>query len=295
MRELLKMTAAAGASDLFVTAEKIPSQRLVGQILPSAKEMVSAELIEKFRKELLSEKAEAEYSVRGAYDFGFTLPGSGRFRINFFVRQGLPAFIARAVPSGNQLSFEELHLPPVMAELSSCRRGLVLIAGTAGSGKTTTMAAMLNNINKSSSRHVLTIEDPIEFIHRDESCLITQREVGSDTPNFADALRSAVRESPDVLVIGEMRDLETMRAALDAALTGHLVLSTIHTADTIQVIERIINHFPEHLRAQTAEDLASCIQGIVAQRLVPSVDGTGLFRFRFLSPIPYCQPQLQGA
>lgn len=263
------------ASDLFVTAGKVPHARTLNKVVPITSEPLSESSVNAFRKKVLLPAAEKVYQENGSFDAGLTLEDGLRFRINFLIQQGQPAFVARPVPSGDDLSFETLNLPPDIKAFADAPRGLLLIAGAAGSGKSTTMAAMVNHINENYSKHIVTIEDPIEFVHNDKKCFITQREVGADTASFSEALKNVVRESPDVILIGEMRDLDTMQTAITAALTGHLVISTIHTADTIQAVERIINHFPEHLRKQAADDLSLALLGVVAQRLIPA-KSTGL-------------------
>ncbi len=270
--ELLKQSAANGASDVFVTAGKAPYCRMHGQIVVLDEPPVAAEKINAFRKEILLPEAETAFKTKGSFDSGLTLDVSTRFRINFLTQQALPAFVARPIPLGEKLDFAELNLPEEIKELAKLDRGLILLSGSTGSGKSTTMSAILNHINKHCHKHIVTIEDPIEFIHKDIKCLVTQREVGSDTSGFSEALRNVVRESPDVIIIGEMRDLDTMQTAITAALTGHLVLSTVHTSDTIQAVERIINHFPEHLRMQAADDLSLALAGVIGQRLLPRKD-----------------------
>ncbi|MCK5844974.1 MAG: PilT/PilU family type 4a pilus ATPase, partial [Victivallales bacterium] len=275
INELLEMMMEERASDLFVTAGKPPFLRKDTKIIRLDMEPSSRESVEEFRQGVLLPAAEATFSETGSFDAGVTFDSGVRFRINFFLQQGMPGLVARLVPNGS-LSFEELSLPPVVASLAGKSRGLILVVGAAGSGKSTTMAAILNHINANFAKHVVTIEDPIEFVHTDAMSLITQREVGADTANFADALRNVVRESPDAIFIGEMRDLETMKTAVSAALTGHLVVSTLHTSSVVQSIERIINHYPDTHREQAAYDLALAIEGVVAQRLVPRADGKGM-------------------
>ncbi len=276
IKELLDQTTVNNASDLFVTAGKVPYFRKYGKVVPADKTTITVEQIDTFRAEILLPDAEKTFQANGSFDAGITLSHGGRFRINFLMQQAKPALVARPVPIGNHLSFKELNLPKCIAEMTTCQRGLILISGAAGSGKSTTMAAMINLINDTAQKHIVSIEDPIEFIHHDNKSLITQREVGADTVSFAESLKNVVRESPDVIVIGEMRDLATMQTAITAALTGHLVISTVHTADTVQAVERIINHFPEHLRQQAADDLAMSLKGVVAQRLLERKDGSGM-------------------
>lgn len=275
IKDLLKQMTDIKASDLFLTAGKKPYIRKNTLIEHLDIEPYSSEQIDEFRKSVLLVPSEKMFQENGSFDAGITFDSGIRFRVNFFLQQGVPGFVSRLVPSG-ALDFKELLLPTTIAKFAEAPRGLVLIVGAAGSGKSTTMAAMLNHINKNFAKHIVTIEDPIEFIHKEEKSLITQREVGADTVSFADALRHVVRESPDAIFIGEMRDLDTMQTAISAALTGHLVVSTLHTSNVTQSVERIINHFPDHLREQAAADLSLALEGIVAQRLVPKADGNGM-------------------
>ncbi len=278
--DLLRKTFEDGASDLFVGAGKIPRYRLNGPItpIPGYEETPLAENeLKAFRERVLRPEALESYRQGGSCDSGYTPAGGKmRFRINFYQRQESSAFVARPIPLGASLSFEALNLPLVMRELAECPRGLILIVGAAGSGKSTSMAAMINHINDTFHKHVVTVEDPIEYVHEDRKSWISQREVGIDTTGFNEALKNVVRESPDVIVIGEMRDQNTMQTAVSAALTGHLVISTVHTADTLQAMERIINTFPEHLRQQIADDLALALQAVIAQRLLPAADQSGM-------------------
>jgi twitching motility protein PilT len=274
--ELLNSAAESESSDLFLSAGKPPYVRKLGKVAPLETTLITIDDIEAFRKKVLLPEAENKFNTCGSYDTGFTLANGLRFRINFLIQQGLPGLVARPVQLGSDLSFEKLQLPGIIRELSDLPRGLILIAGSAGSGKSTTMAAMINHINNHYEKHIVTIEDPIEYIHRDNKSLITQREVGADTVSFSEALTNVVRESPNVIVIGEMRDLVTMQTAITAALTGHLVISTVHTADSVQSLERIINHFPEHLRQQAADDLSLALEGVIAQRLVSREDHPGM-------------------
>lgn len=293
--ELLKKTVSDNASDLFVTSGKVPYHRKFGKVVPAGKTAVSTEEIEAFRKSILLPEAESKFKESGSYDAGLTMHDGSRFRINFLLQQSKPALVARPVPSGNNLSFKELNLPDCIRELSEAPRGLILVAGSAGSGKSTTMAAMINHINNNFEKHIVSIEDPIEFVHHDHKSLITQREVGADTSSFAESLKNVVRESPDVIVIGEMRDIATMQTAITAALTGHLVISTVHTADTVQAVERIINHFPEHLRQQAADDLAMALQGVIGQRLLECEGGNGMIpAVEFLKATPLVRNLISG-
>lgn len=272
--DLLRSMTNNGASDLFIFAGKRVSVRINGRMTFMDATPISEEEIATFRQSNLLERAEREFQDTGNYDTGLTLEDGHRYRINFLLRQGLPGLVARAVPKGD-VTFAELNLPPIVERFANTPRGLIMIVGAAGSGKSTTMAAILHHINQNFAKHVITIEDPIEFVHDDIQSLITQREVGADTVGFFEALRGAVRESPDCIFIGEARDFRTIQAAVSAALTGHLVVTTMHTADVTQSLERIINHFPETSREQAALDLSLALRGVVAQRLVPQADGRG--------------------
>ena len=217
--------------------------------------------------------ARARFEEQGDADVGVSLEGA-RYRLNIARQQGQLSVVARALPSG-ALRFVDLRLPEALGGLAMRKRGLVLVTGATGSGKSTTLAAMLHYINSNRRAHVVTIEDPIEFVHKDRKSRITQREVGSDTASFHAALRHVVRQSPDVILIGELRDRETIQVALSAALTGHLVLASLHTIDATQTLQRLLSYYPEHLRAQASMDLSLSLQGIVSQRLLPRADGKG--------------------
>ena len=207
-------------------------------------------------------------------DTAYAVPGFGRFRVNFFLALGEVRAVLRAVPS-KKPRFEELGLPPVLEQLSMERRGMVLVTGITGSGKSTTLAAMIDYVNRTRNDHIITIEDPIEFVHEDINCVVSQREIGHDSAGFATALRAALREDPDVILVGEMRDPETMSVALHAAETGHLVFSTLHTLNTAETVNRIIGTFPPHQEQQIRDQLAAVIVGVVSQRLIPKIGGEG--------------------
>ncbi|MCC7391489.1 PilT/PilU family type 4a pilus ATPase, partial [Candidatus Sumerlaeota bacterium] len=207
-------------------------------------------------------------------DLALGVRGVGRFRVNLFRQRGSVAMVFRHISTPN-FNFEDLHLPPAVKMLSERVRGLVLVTGTTGSGKSTTLAAMINHINRTRKCHIVTVEDPIEFLHQDREAIVSQREVGFDTKTFSDALRHVLRQAPDVILIGEMRDLETVQTAIAAAETGHLVLSTLHTIDAVQTVERIINFFPAYLHAQIRMEMALGLQGVISQRLLPRKRGLG--------------------
>ena len=274
---LLQQALALNASDLFITANKQPYFRVKGQVTPVEDPTpVAEEEVAAFRRSVLGEKNEASYQRRGAHDISYMLSRTERFRLNFFATLQGSAFVARPLCMGGQLDPEALHLPPVLTELSDHDRGLILVVGSTGSGKSTTLATLVNHINRTACKHILTLEDPVEFLHEDIHSLISQREINVHAESFADALRSGLRENPDVIVIGELRDTETMQVAVNAALTGHLVIATVHTSNAVQAIERIITVFPADLRNPIATDLSLALLGVVAQRLLPSAKSAGM-------------------
>jgi twitching motility protein PilT len=215
-----------------------------------------------------------EFDREGEVDFAYAIQGLARFRVNAFRQRGSVSIVARAIPFSIR-TVEELNLPPVISDLAEEERGIVLLTGTTGSGKSTTLAAMVDHINQTRPRHIVTIEDPIEYLHRDRKSIINQREVGFDTTSFKRALRRVLRQDPDVILIGEMRDEETVQTALSAAETGHLVLSTVHTVDATESINRLLDFFPPHQQQQVRAMIAGTLKGVVSQRLIPNADGAG--------------------
>lgn len=274
IEKLLSQMDTWRASDLFLSEEKPPAVRVHGSVVSLELPPTRKQQFEQFLRKILTQEAQEQFANQGDLDIGYSLSQQRRFRINLHHQQGLIGLVARAIPSG-ELSMEELGLPTALQDLASLQRGLILVTGATGSGKSTTLAAMIHYINRTRQAHIVTIEEPIEFIHQDILSRITQREVGSDTTSFHAALRHVVRESPDVILIGEMRDMETMTVALSAALTGHLVLATLHTINTVQTLQRIMSYYPDHLRHQVATDLSLSLRGIVSQRLIPTVDHGG--------------------
>jgi twitching motility protein PilT len=216
----------------------------------------------------------AEFEEDGEADFSFALPDVSRFRVNVFKQRGSVSIVCRAIPFEIR-SIEQLGLPQVVRDLAEEGRGIILVTGTTGSGKSTTLAAMIDHINSTRAQHIITLEDPIEYLHADKRSIVNQREVGSDTKGFGRAMRRVLRQDPDVILIGEMRDEETVRTALSAAETGHLVLSTVHTLDATETINRIVDFFPPHLQQQARVMLAATLRGAIAQRLVPDITGEG--------------------
>lgn len=269
----LRQMKSQRASDLFLCCGKPPALRVDGQLATLSDEVVSVAAFHDFLDALLTMRQQERYREDGDLDVGYSLDGD-RYRLNLHRQSGQMALVARALPGG-ELSLSELGLPDVLEELALLPRGLLLITGATGSGKSTTVAALVHAINCQRSAHVVTVEDPIEFVHRDLRSRISQREVGVDTRSFGSALRHIVRESPDVIVIGEMRDAETVEVALAAAMTGHLVLSTMHTIDAGQSVQRLLGLFPEGQRRQVCLDLSMSLLGIASQRLLPLQDGNG--------------------
>ncbi len=235
---------------------------------------LSPEETEKAFHDIAEPRSQTEFEEDGEADFSYSIPGLSRFRVNAFRQRGSISIVCRAIPFDIR-SVEELGLPPVVTKLAEEQRGIILVTGTTGSGKSTTLAAMIDHINRTRSQHIVTLEDPIEYLHKDKNSIVNQREVGSDTESFARAMRRVLRQDPDVILIGEMRDEETVRTALSAAETGHLVLSTVHTLDATETINRIIDFFPPHLQQQARVMLAATLKGAIAQRLVPDITGDG--------------------
>jgi twitching motility protein PilT len=276
----LKQMVKNEGSDLHVKVAAPPMARVHGHLAPlkvgSAKpKPVTAKDTETALKAILTDVAKKkEFAEEGEADFSYEIKGVSRFRVNAFRQRGHISIACRAIPLAVK-TIEDLGLPEAMRELADMPRGIILLTGTTGSGKSTTLAAMIDHINSNKSRHVVTLEDPIEYLHADKESIINQREVGSDTKSFGQAMRRVLRQDPDVILIGEMRDEETVRTALSAAETGHLVLSTLHTLDASETINRIIDFFPPHLQQQARVMLSSTLRGCVSHRLVPRVDGKG--------------------
>jgi len=271
---LLAETVRLGASDLHLKVGVPPMMRVHGELRASDYPVLAAEDTEQYLAELLPERLRVEFKETHEADFAVADPGAGRVRVNAFLQRGLVSVALRPVPPPGQ-TFADLGLPPVLSRLVQEPRGLILVTGPTGCGKSTTLAAMLDTINRTRRVNVVTIEDPIEVVHRDNLSLIHQREVGEDTGGFAEALRRVLRQDPDVILIGEMRDRATIEAALKAAETGHLVLSTLHTLDAAETISRILDFFPGTLQRQVRLLLAGTLRGIISQRLLPRADGAG--------------------
>ncbi len=271
----LRYVVESEGSDLHLKVGAPPMSRIHGALLPIPDtHPLTTEDTEEALRTVIGGQARAEFDADGEADFSYSIPQLSRFRVSAFRQRGSISIVCRAIPY-NVRTIEELGLPPAIRALAEERRGIVLLTGTTGSGKSTTLAAMIDHINETRPEHIITLEDPIEYLHRDKRSIINQREVGSDTKSFAGAMRRVLRQDPDVILIGEMRDEETVRTALSAAETGHLVLSTLHTLDATETINRIIDFFPPHLQQQARVMLASTLRGAVSQRLVPTADGEG--------------------
>jgi twitching motility protein PilT len=271
----LKAVIALEASDLHLKVPAQPTIRLHGSLQPlEGTEPLTPEDTEEILHHMLSEDKLEEFKAENEVDFAYSLAGLGRFRVNAFLQRGSVSLVCRAIPAEIK-SIEELLLPPVLSEIADEERGIILLTGTTGSGKSTTLAAMIDQINSRYAKHIVTIEDPVEYLHRDKTSIINQREVGDDTATFGRALKRVLRQDPDVILIGEMRDEETVSTALSAAETGHLVLSTIHTVDAAESVNRIIDFFPIEEQKQVRAMLAGTLKGVVSQRLVPRPDGHG--------------------
>jgi twitching motility protein PilT len=264
------------ASDLHLKVPAPPIVRQHGKLVPiEGMEPLRPEDTEATLFHMLTDEAKLEaFRNEREVDFSYSVPGVARFRVNAFVQRGAVSLVCRAIPFEIKTA-EELMLPPVIDEIADEERGLILLTGTTGSGKSTTLAAMIDHINTNYAKHIVTIEDPVEFLHRDKNSIINQREVGEDTASFARALRRVLRQDPDCILVGEMRDEETVRTALSAAETGHLVLSTIHTVDAAESVNRIIDFFPQSEQRQARAMLAGTLKAVISQRLVRTPDGDG--------------------
>lgn len=273
--ELLKIAVDRRASDLHLKVGNHPIIRLNGDLIPIEDQpKLSQEDALNIAFSIMSNAQKEKFRQRNELDLAYSAPGMGRFRVNVFQQRGTIGLVFRVVPT-KIMTIEELNLPPVLEKVAMEQRGLILVTGTTGSGKTTALASIIDFINRNRMGNVITIEDPIEYLHRDRKSIVSQREVGTDTDSFNNALRSALRQDPDVILVGEMRDFETISTALVAAETGHLVLSTLHTLDATETVNRIISVFPPYQQKQIRMQLASVLRGVVSMRLVPKADGSG--------------------
>jgi twitching motility protein PilT len=274
MQDLLQEAADKGASDLHLSSGEPPLLRVHGDLVRTEHPALSPDDVNGLVNSIMSEPQRATFQAENEVDFATELAGRGRFRVNVFTHSRGPGAVLRTIPS-DMPSLDSLQMPAILKELCTRERGLVLVTGPTGSGKSTTLAAMVDVINQTWDAHILTVEDPIEFVHPPKRCLVNQREVGPHTKSFSNALRSALREDPDVILIGEMRDLETISLALTAAEMGMLVFGTLHTNNAPKTIDRIIDTFPSDEQAQVRLSLAESLAGVVAQLLLPTSDGKG--------------------
>jgi twitching motility protein PilT len=283
--DLLKQLVEMGGSDLHITTNTPPQVRVHGHLQRLEGSDMAPSDTKQLAYSVLTDSQKKRFEETLELDFSFGLKGLARFRCNMFNQRGAVGAVYRVIPEKIK-SFQELSLPPVLATLAERPRGLVLVTGPTGSGKSTTLAAMIDKINKERHDHILTIEDPIEFVHKHQNCLVNQREVHSDTQSFTNALRAALREDPDIVLIGEMRDLETVESALKIAETGHLTFGTLHTNSTAQTINRIIDIFPANQQGQIRTQLSLVLEGIVCQALLPKIGGGRVVSLEIMIPTP---------
>jgi twitching motility protein PilU len=274
MHDLLRTMVQKNGSDLFVTAGAVPSIKVDGVMKPLSNQSLSPQHTMVLVNAIMNDKQRAEFEETQECNFAISLPGLSRFRVNAFTQRGSVGVVLRVIRSEIP-KFEDLNLPPVLKEISMVKRGLVIFVGATGSGKSTSLAAMVGHRNHNSYGHIITIEDPIEFVHNHDKCIVTQREVGVDTDNYEIALKNTLRQAPDVILIGEIRDRETMEHAIAFAETGHLCLSTLHANSSNQALDRIINFFPEDRRQQLLMDLSLNLKSLISQRLIPMAKGDG--------------------
>lgn len=275
MEKIIKAAVDRGASDLHIKAGDVFRARINGRLVPLTKQRLTPEQTKAIAKQLIpTEEDRARIDKIRDYDCSWGMPGIGRFRVNILRQRSSFMIVMRVIPF-DVPTFESLKLPTALGQVATAERGMVLVTGVTGSGKTSTMAAIVNHINQTQHKHVLTLESPIEFLHRDVNCSITQREIGTDTDDFRMGLRAALRQDPDVVLIGEMRDAETIDTAMKAAETGHLLISTLHTPDAVSTVNRIIAMFPSEEQGIARIRLAEALQAVVSQRLLPRADGKG--------------------
>jgi len=274
MIKLLTAMTRAGGSDLFVSKDFPPSMKIQGKMQPLAAQKLTGEVTRELAQAMMSERQRVEFAKELECNFAHAIADVARFRVNVFMQQLNVGMVVRTIPTAMP-SFEQLGLPETIKDVVMSKRGLVLVVGATGSGKSTSLAAMIDHRNRSSAGHIVTVEDPVEFIHQSQMSLVTHRDVGIDTHSWHHALKNTLRQAPDVILIGEIRDAETMEHAITFAETGHLCMSTLHSNSASQTLDRIINFFPEERRKQLLMDLSSNLKGIISQRLVRKEDGSG--------------------
>ncbi len=273
LSSILNVAVKGRASDVHLKAGVPPILRVNGNLVPIKNhDRLAPDEVSKAAMRIMNDPQKEVFKEKKQVDMAYSVPGLGRFRVNIFQQRGAVGIVLRVIPIKIQ-TFDELNLPKVMEKISNEMRGLVLVTGVTGSGKSTTLASVMDYINNHRSGHIISAEDPIEFLHRDKRCIINQREIGVDSHTFSEALRGALRQDPDIIMVGEMRDLETVEIALTAAETGHLVLSTLHTIDAMETINRIVSVFPPYQQKQIRIQLAGVLKAIISQRLIPTKDG----------------------
>src|SRR5450830_427913 len=272
--DLLRMMIAQKASDLFITAGFPPAMKVDGKLTPVSNQALSPQHAREIARSIMNDKQASEFEATHECNFAISIPSLARFRVNAFVQRSSTGLVFRTITSKIP-KFEELNLPPVLKDVAMTKRGLVILVGGTGSGKSTSLAAMIGYRNENSYGHIITIEDPVEYVHEHNNCVITQREVGVDTDNWFAALKNTLRQAPDVILIGEIRDRETMDYAIAFAETGHLCMATLHANSTNQALDRIINFFPEERRHQLLMDLSLNMRAFISQRLIPKKEGKG--------------------
>ena len=274
LHSLLKAMISKNASDLFISNDFPPAMKIDGKMTPVSNQKLTGTHSHALAHAIMNDKQQAEFAVEKECNFAISPSGIGRFRVNIFVQQGRVGMVLRTITSKIP-KFDELNLPPVLKEVALSKRGLVILVGGTGSGKSTSLAAMIDYRNENSFGHIITIEDPVEYVHKNKNCLITHREVGTDTNNWFAALKNTLRQAPDVILIGEIRDRDTMEYAVAFAETGHLCMATLHANSTNQALDRNVNFFPEERRGQLLMDLSLNLKAFISQRLIPRKDGKG--------------------
>ena len=274
MHDLLKLMRAKGASDLFITTDFPPAIKIDGKMTPVSNQSLTGQHTKELARSIMNDRQAEEFEATKECNFAVSPPGIGRFRVNAFIQQGKVGLVLRTITTEIP-DFDQLGLPPVLKDVAMTKRGLVIFVGGTGSGKSTSLAAMIGYRNKNSYGHIITIEDPVEYVHQHQNCIITQREVGVDTESWHAALKNTLRQAPDVILIGEIRDRDTMDYAIAFAETGHLCLATLHANSANQALDRIINFFPEERRQQLLMDLSLNLRSFVSQRLIPHRSGKG--------------------
>lgn len=272
--EILTAASSLDVSDIHLTAGIPPVFRMNGELRRYGEKVVTPDQTKEISKALIPEKAWETFAIKGEMDYSYSLPGIARYRVNSFKQRGSDSHAFRTISAGVP-TIDQLKMPQILKTLAETHQGLILVTGPTGSGKSTTLAAMIRHINETMTKHIITLEDPIEYLHKHGTSIINQREIGFDTNSFANGLRAALRQDPDVILVGEMRDLETITTAITAAETGHLVMATLHTSSAASTIERIIDVFPAGQQAQVRTQLAGVLEAVVSQRLLPTADGNG--------------------